>query len=62
MRPRPTPQPRCGGQAATEALVVAVAIAAALCLPWIEGESPAALLFGALVGAARGFHQWLFLL
>ena len=52
---------RLGGQAVTEALVAALAIAAALCLPWLDGESPAGLLLGALVGAARAFQHWSFL-
>jgi hypothetical protein len=37
-------------------------VAAALCLPWVAGESPAGLLLGALVGAAHAFQHWLFLL
>ena len=40
------------GQAMTEMLVAAVALAAALLLPWLEGESPANLLLGADVLAA----------
>ena len=52
---------RLAGQAVTEALVAALAIAAALCLPWLDGESPAGLLLGALVGASRAFQHWIFL-
>lgn len=53
---------RSAGQAATETLLATVAMVAALCLPWAAGESPAALLLGALVGAAHAFQRWLFLL
>jgi hypothetical protein len=50
------------GQAATEVLLVAIALAAALLLPWLEGESPASWLLGALLGVSRSFQRWLFLL
>lgn len=50
------------GQAMTEMLVAAVALAAALLLPWLEGESPANLLLGAVVGVSRSFQSWLHLL
>ena len=50
------------GQAMTETLLATLAIAAALLLPWFGGESPAALLLGALVGVSRSFQTWLFLL
>ncbi len=50
------------GQAMTETLLVSLAIAAALLVPWLEGESPAALLLGAVVGVSRSFQAWLFLL
>ncbi len=50
------------GQAMTETLVAALALAAALLAPWLGGESPAALLLGALVGVSRSFQAWLFLL
>lgn len=50
------------GQAATEMALVSVVLAAALLLPWLEGESPAALLLGAVLGIARAFEAWLYLL
>ncbi len=50
------------GQAMTETLVVALAIAAALLLPWLDGEAPASLVFGALAGLSGSFQAWLFLL
>jgi hypothetical protein len=50
------------GQAMTETLLATLAIAAALLAPWLDGESPAGLLFGALVGVSRAFQGWLFLL
>jgi hypothetical protein len=50
------------GQAATEVVVVSVSLAAALLLPWLEGESPAALLLGTLLALARAFETWLYLL
>jgi hypothetical protein len=50
------------GQAATEVAVVAAVLAAALLLPWLEGESPAALLLGTLLALARSFESWLYLL
>lgn len=50
------------GQVATEVTVVAAALAAALLLPWVDGESPAALLLGTLLALARGFESWLYLL
>lgn len=53
---------RQAGQATTEMVVVSVVLAAALLLPWLEGESPAALLLGAFVGIARAFEFWLYLL
>ncbi|MCU0758183.1 MAG: hypothetical protein MUF07_03145 [Steroidobacteraceae bacterium] len=56
------PPRRCAGQAATETLVVAAAVVGALCLPWAAGESPAALLLGAIVGVAHAFQAWLFLI
>jgi len=46
----------------TETLVATLAIAAALLAPWLGGESPAALLLGAVVGVASSFQGWLFLL
>jgi len=52
---------RHAGQAATETLVAALAIAAALCVPWLDGESPASLLLGVLIGASRAFQHWIFL-
>jgi len=50
------------GQAMTETLVATLAIAAAVLSPWLGGESPAALLLGALVGVSSSFQAWLFLL
>jgi hypothetical protein len=50
------------GQAMTETLVATLAIAAALLVPWLGGESPAALLLGAVVGVSSSFQGWLFLL
>jgi hypothetical protein len=50
------------GQAMTETLVATLAISAALLLPWLGGESPAALLLGALAGLSGSFQGWLFLL
>lgn len=50
------------GQAMTETLLATLAIVAALLSPWLGGESPAALLLGALVGVSRSFQGWLFLL
>jgi hypothetical protein len=47
------------GQAMTECLVVAVILCAALLLPWVGGESPAALLFGAFTGISRNFVHFL---
>ncbi len=50
------------GQAMTETLVATLAIAAALLAPWLGGESPAALLLGAVAGVSSSFQAWLFLL
>jgi hypothetical protein len=50
------------GQAMTETLVATLAIAAALLAPWLDGESPAALLLGAVVGVSSSFQGWLALL
>jgi len=50
------------GQAMTETLAVALAIAAALLLPWLDGEAPASLVLGALAGMSLSFQAWLFLL
>jgi hypothetical protein len=50
------------GQAATEFVLVSLALAAALCLPWVAGESPASLLLGAVVGLSRAFQHWLSLI
>jgi len=55
------PARQCG-QAMTETLLASLAIAAALLLPWLEGESPVALLLGALRGISVAFQTWLFLL
>lgn len=57
-----SPMVRQRGQVATEFLLVVVVLAAALCLPWLAGESPATLLLGALVGLSRAFQHWLSLL
>lgn len=46
----------------TENLLATLAIATALLSPWLDGESPVALLFGALIGLSRSFQGWLFLL
>ncbi len=53
---------RQSGQALTETLLASVAIAAALLLPWVDGEAPAALLLGAMAGISRSFQAWLYLL
>ncbi len=53
---------RHGGQAATEFVLVSLALAAALCLPWLAGESPASLLLGSVVGLSRAFQHWISLL
>lgn len=50
------------GQVMTEALLVSLALAAALLLPWLEGQSPAALLLGTVLGLSRSFQAWLLLL
>jgi hypothetical protein len=50
---------RSTGQATVEALVVAVILAAALLVPWLDGDSPAALLADAFAGASQGFFYWL---
>jgi hypothetical protein len=55
-------RPDQSGQAMTEMLVVSGALVAALLLPWLDGESPASWLLGALVGMSRSFQRWLFLL
>jgi hypothetical protein len=47
------------GQAGVEFTVVAVALVAALCLPWADGLSPAEWLLGAVVEAAAALPAWL---
>lgn len=46
------------GQAATEYVLVAAIVAAALCLPWAGGEAPAVRLLAALAAALRSFDFW----
>lgn len=46
------------GQAATEFVLVAVAVVAALCLPWAGGEAPVSRLLRALTGSLRAFEFW----
>jgi hypothetical protein len=43
----------CGGQAMTECLVVAAALAVALLMPYLHGQSVAALLLDAILGSLR---------
>ena len=47
------------GQASVEFTVIAVSLAAALCLPWLDGLSPAEWLLGAMVEAAAAIPAWL---
>lgn len=44
------------GQALTEYTLVAVALAAALFAPWLDGRSPMAALIDALAVYLRSFH------
>ena len=50
------------GQAMTETLLASLALAAALLLPWLDGESPAACCSARVRGLSRSFQAWLFLL
>lgn len=47
------------GQASVEFVVIAMALSAALCLPWMDGLSPAEWLLGAMVEAAAAIPAWL---
>lgn len=47
------------GQASVEFVVIASSLAAALCLPWLDGLSPAEWLLGAVVEAAAAMPAWL---
>jgi hypothetical protein len=48
-----------GGQASVEFVVIATSLIAALCLPWLDGLSPAEWLLGAVVEAAAALPAWL---
>jgi len=48
-----------GGQASVEFVVIATSLVAALCLPWLDGLSPAEWLLGAVVEAASALTAWL---
>jgi hypothetical protein len=50
---------RQAGQAATEMLIVTLAIGSALLVPWFDGESAAELLLSAVLGASQTFLSWL---
>ena len=47
------------GQASLEFVVVAASLVAALCLPWLDGLSPAEWLLGAVIEAAVAVPAWL---
>ena len=47
------------GQASVEFVVIATSLVAALCLPWLDGLSPAEWLLGAVVEAAAALPAWL---
>lgn len=47
------------GQASVEFVVITTALVAALCLPWVDGLSPAEWLLGAIVAAAEAVPAWL---
>ena len=47
------------GQASVEFVVIATSLVAALCLPWLDGLSPAEWLLGAVVEAATALPAWL---
>ena len=47
------------GQASVEFVVIATSLVAALCLPWLDGLSPAEWLLGAVVEAAVAVPAWL---
>jgi hypothetical protein len=48
-----------GGQASVEFVVIATSLVAALCLPWMDGLSPAEWLLGAVIEAAAAIPAWL---
>jgi hypothetical protein len=48
-----------GGQANVEFVVISGSLVAALCLPWLDGLSPAEWLLGAVVEAAAALPAWL---
>lgn len=48
-----------GGQASLEFVVIATSLVAALCLPWLDGLSPAEWLLGAVIEAAAALPAWL---
>ena len=54
-----TERVRQSGQAGVEFTVVASALVAALCLPWLDGLSPAEWLLGAVIEAAVAVPAWL---
>lgn len=54
-----SPRLRQAGQAATELLIVTLAIGSALLVPWFDGESAAGLLLSAVLGASQTFLSWL---
>jgi len=47
------------GQASVEFVVISASLVAALCLPWMDGLSPAEWLLGAMVEAAAAIPAWL---
>jgi hypothetical protein len=47
------------GQASVEFVVIAASLGAALCLPWLDGLSPAEWLLGAVIEAAVAVPAWL---
>ena len=47
------------GQASVEFVVIATSLVAALCLPWLDGLSPAEWLLGAVIDAAVAVPAWL---
>jgi hypothetical protein len=48
-----------GGQASVEFVVIATSLVAALCLPWLDGLSPAEWLLGAVIEASVAIPAWL---
>lgn len=47
------------GQASVEFVVIAASLVAALCLPWLDGLSPAEWLLGAVIEAVVAVPAWL---